>query len=81
MFLGLFRRPKEEADKLIYYQRFRRFPLGNPHGGVVFLGVTDCHTSDIGHWFAMTWRGDAPAKERKKQINQHEKEKLLWQLL
>ena len=33
MFLGLFRRPKEEADKIIYYQRFRRFPLGNPRGG------------------------------------------------
>ena len=32
MFLGLFRRPKEEADKLIYYQRFLRFPLGNPQG-------------------------------------------------
>ena len=35
MFLGLFRRPKEEADKLIYYQRFRRFPLGNPRGSAV----------------------------------------------
>ncbi len=35
MFLGLFRRPKEEADKIIYYQRFRRFPLGNPRGSAV----------------------------------------------
>ena len=32
-FPGPFGRPKGEADKLIYYQRFRRFPLGNPRGG------------------------------------------------
>ena len=27
-------------------------PLGK---GAEGMGDADCHTSDIGHWFAMTW--------------------------
>ena len=32
-------------------------------------GETDCHTSDIGHWFAMTREWEAPADSRKRQLS------------
>ena len=33
----------------------RKYPAGGMTGGGGAEGDADCHTSDVGHWFAMTW--------------------------
>ena len=59
---SLFRRGNPSSESLSLWERCPEgagralsvsFSDSSPIGGA--LGKTDCHTSDIGHWFAMTF--------------------------
>ena len=43
--------PGSAVNEMIEMALRKRWLL---QGGFRYMGGTDCHTSDIGHWFAMT---------------------------
>ena len=47
--------PPDDGHRFFTKMSFRGAKRrGNPFSRASQIGITDCHTSDVGHWFAMT---------------------------